>query len=55
MSTFQEDKKFIESVISTSLLEDSINWIQSNMCPEDVFTEQQLEDWAKSKGMVFPE
>ncbi len=47
MSTIQQDRNFISSVISNTLLEDSIEWIKENMNPEDVFSDAQLEAWAK--------
>tara|TARA_R110000824_G_scaffold526_1_gene3308 strand:+ start:1088 stop:1261 length:174 start_codon:yes stop_codon:yes gene_type:complete len=50
MTTHTQDKEFINSVIGSSLLEEAIQWIQSNMGPEDVFSEDDLADWAESNG-----
>jgi hypothetical protein len=47
MTSSQQDQRFIESVISSRLLEQSIDWIKSNMEPEDVFESSQLISWAK--------
>ena len=52
MSTAQQDRNFISSVISNTLLEDSIEWIKENMNPEDVFSDAQLEAWAKENGFI---
>ncbi len=53
-STNQDDN-FLASVISSTLLEDSIDWIQDNMTPEDVFSELQLGIWAKENNFKFKE
>lgn len=55
MTTVSQDKYFIDSVISKSLLDDSIDWIRRNLSPEEVFTEYELRDWAKREGLVEPE
>lgn len=46
MITYREEQKFVESVLS-SILEDTVDWIQSNLEPDDVFEENTLKDWAK--------
>lgn len=48
MSTYKQDREFIASVIGTDLLQNAIDWIASNMSPEDIFTKDQLESWAES-------
>jgi len=50
MTTSKEDRDFIESVISQSLLEEAIDWIASHMSPEEVFPDSDLELWAKDNG-----
>lgn len=52
MTSVRQDDQFIESVISTTLLEESIEWISSNMSPDDVFSESDLEQWAADEGYV---
>lgn len=52
MTSSREDDQFIASVISSTLLEESIEWIRSNMSPEDVFSESDLEQWAADEGYV---
>lgn len=47
MTSIYQDSSFIQSVISQRLLEESIDWIKSNMGPEDVFDSSQLISWAK--------
>jgi hypothetical protein len=46
----RQDSAFIESLISSTLLEEAIEWISSNMSPEDVFSTTDLRDWATSNG-----
>lgn len=55
MTTDRQDKEFISNVISKTLLEDAIEWIKSNMTPEDVFEASELSDWATSNGFVKDE
>lgn len=50
MTTQYQDKDFLGSVISKTLLEESIQWISSNMEPEDVFSDIQLAAWAEANG-----
>ena len=53
MSTsYLQDKTFRDALIDTSLLENAIEWIASNMEPEDVFDEAKLRTWAKDMGFV---
>ena len=51
-TTTQQDKAFISELISSTLLEEAISWIQDNMSPEEVFKESQLKDCADRAGMV---
>ena len=51
-TTTEQDKDFISELISSTLLEEAISWIQDNMSPEEVFKESQLKDWADRAGMV---
>lgn len=52
MATFQESRKFIESVVPTGLLEDAIDWIRNNMKPRDVFEVSDLTDWAEDNDFI---
>lgn len=38
------------SALFANMLDESIGWIQSNMDPEDVFSDEQLVSWAESNG-----
>ena len=55
MASYKENKQFLSSVINENLLDEAINWIKSNMNPDDVFDEDQLEEWAKDNGFVESE
>lgn len=52
MSTSRQDGAFLKSVISPTLLEESIDWISSNMDPEDVFSDSDLRDWANRNNLT---
>ena len=45
---------FAAEVVKTPkyLLDDAVTWIQNELSPEDVFTPDQLETWAKDNGYV---
>jgi len=45
-----QDAAFLSTVISNALLEEAIDWIKSNLNPEDVFDEKDLEFWAYENG-----
>jgi hypothetical protein len=45
-TTSAQDTSFIKEIISTSLLEDSISWIASNLSPDDVFDDKTLLAYA---------
>lgn len=49
-TTVRQDSEFVSAVISSSLLEDAIDWIQNNLNPEDVFDEKTLDTWADENG-----
>jgi hypothetical protein len=46
MTSVEQDRMFIASVISRGLLEDAITWIANNMDPDDVFSMDVLAAWA---------
>ena len=49
ISTTQR-RDFIESVMPQDLLGDAIDWISANLSPEDVFSVNELEEWAYENG-----
>jgi len=46
----QQDQAFIRDVISDRILEEAIEWIKTNMEPDEVFDEKDLEFWAYENG-----
>lgn len=50
MTTVKQDKDFLDSVIPSTLLDAAIDWINSNMSPDDVFSMKDLDDWAENNG-----
>jgi hypothetical protein len=51
----RQDSDFINAVVSETLLEEAIDWIQSHMSPEDVFSDTDLDDWAIGAGYTIEE
>jgi hypothetical protein len=41
-----QERDFIESVINRGILEEAVDWIQSNLEPEEVFDKEELEEAA---------
>jgi len=53
MSTASQDRKFLEMVageLPSSLLENAIDFISTNLNPDDVFPIKDLETWAEENG-----
>lgn len=51
----RQEEGFFENVIDSRidrsmLVEDAIDWIQSNCDPEVVFSTKELEEWAENNG-----
>ena len=42
------EERFKQDIIPGDLLNRTINWIQENFKPEDVFTQNALDLWAKN-------
>jgi len=49
-TTSKQDRDFIDKVISTTLLEESISYIKDNFAPEEVYSRKKLEEWATENG-----
>lgn len=52
MPTYKQCEAFAETIISSSLLTDSIDWIAENLSPEEVFSIEDLEEWALENEFV---
>ncbi len=48
----KEDEDFIKEIISSTLLESAGEYISENFPPEDVYSEEQLCEWALANGFV---
>ena len=46
----RQDREFLDHVVGSTALESAIEWISSNMNPDEVFKESILEEWAESNG-----
>ncbi len=47
MATRTDEHKF-----GIEFLEDILTWIQTHLSPEEVFTDDQLNEWAEKNGLV---
>lgn len=52
MATYKENNEFAQSVLPNNLLDDAIEWIRSNMRPEEIFSHEDLLEWANEQGMI---
>lgn len=52
MTTLTQDRQFRDSVIASTLLDESIAWINDNLTPDEVFDEDLLRQWALDSGFV---
>jgi hypothetical protein len=59
MPSGQQDKEFASEMednttitVSTSALDNAIEWIGKNLSPDDVFSDKDLSSWAESNGYV---
>ena len=39
--------EFIDATVSGQLLDEIVEWIGDNLCPDDVFSEELLDQWAE--------
>jgi len=51
MSTRQQRDDFTDTLIASDLLDTAIEWIKTNMNPEDVFDDEALTTWARENDM----
>jgi len=50
MTTKKQEEAFLSTLLPNSLLDEAIDWIASNLNPEDVFSDNSLEVWAENNG-----
>ena len=48
--TAREKQDFQDAIMPMDLLERAIDWIRANLSPEEVFTVNELEEWAEYSG-----
>lgn len=46
----QKNNDFVDFIMPSDVLEVVIQWIDTNMAPEDVFHGHKLENWAYDNG-----
>lgn len=46
----KQERDFIDSIMPQYMLGEAIDWIRGNLSPEDVFTVNELEEWADYSG-----
>ena len=47
MATAQQNEQFTKTIMVTWPLDDALAWIQTNLEPDEVFTEDQLQENAR--------
>mgnify|MGYP001559453168 CR=1 FL=1 len=52
MPTSSQDRDFACSLLS---LDQAIDWIKNNLDPDQVFSVEQLKEWARDYGLAEPE
>lgn len=55
MASYLENKAFVDSIFPQYPLDEAIDWIQNNLEPEDVFSDEKLKEWAENSGFVKDE
>ena len=54
----KEVREFAESIVDEATILAAVQWIAANMTPEDVFSEEDLadyaKDWATDNGWIDP-
>lgn len=45
-----QERDFVGSIMPQYMLGEAIAWIEANLSPEDVFTVNELEEWACDNG-----
>ena len=55
MSSIVQDREFRDEMVASDLLERAMEWIGTNMEPTDVFSKEQLREWAENNGYVKEE
>lgn len=52
MISWGDNKNFVDSVLGSNVLEDAVEWIKNNLSPEEVFSEDDLIQWALENGFT---
>lgn len=59
MATTRQERDFrdyinqkVETTLSDDTLQESIDWIGSELDPDEVFSEKKLKEWAESNGYI---
>lgn len=50
MATVRHNEEFTRTLLPTSPLDNAIEWIKSNLAPDDVFDEEELYHWARDNA-----
>ena len=53
MASARENKDFTDAILPSYPLDEAIDWIAKNMEPEDVFSPDDLRQWAENSGWVL--
>jgi hypothetical protein len=48
--SIQDNQSFVNDITQQDVLDTAVVWIGDNLVPEDVFSDEQLNDWAFDNG-----
>lgn len=46
------NQQFIKELVGDDLLDRAVEYIKDNIRPEDIFSEEELGEWAEDNGFV---
>ena len=55
MISCRDRSLFTKDLFDDNLLDVAVDWISTNLEPDDVFSDKQLKEWAMSNGFVEEE
>lgn len=52
MFNWTQETDFINNVIGRGILDEAVDWVKSNLEPDEVYDKEELEEWAENNGFV---
>ncbi len=48
----KQSQYYLKNDFGNKFLGEVLDWVESNMSPDDVFSEEKLEEWAEEAGYI---